>query len=60
MLSGEAREKEKNYESLEALSFALLGYYTLKGIPANVPNVTGASRPCVLGNITDPVIRGEI
>ena len=53
-------EKEKNYESLEALSFALLGYYTLKGIPANVPNVTGASRPCVLGNITDPVIRGEI
>jgi anhydro-N-acetylmuramic acid kinase len=53
-------EKEKNYEALEALSFALLGYYTLQGIPTNVPNVTGASRSCILGNITNPIIRGEI
>lgn len=53
-------EKEKNYEALEALSFALLGYYTLQGIPSNVPSVTGATRPCVLGNITNPIIRGEI
>ena len=53
-------EKEKNYEALEALSFALLGYYTLLGIPTNVPKVTGASRACVLGNITNPIIRGEI
>lgn len=53
-------EKEQNYESLEALSFAVLGYYTLQGIPTNVPNVTGATRSCVLGNITNPIIRGEI
>ncbi len=53
-------EKEKNYESLEALSFAILGYYTLLGYPTNVPSVTGASRQCVLGNITNPIIRGEI
>lgn len=53
-------EKEQNYESLEALSFAVLGYYTLLGVPTNVPKVTGATRPCVLGNITNPIIRGEI
>lgn len=53
-------EKEKNYEALEALSFAILGYYTLQGVPTNVPNVTGATKSCVLGNITNPIIRGEI
>ena len=55
-----AVQKENNYEALEALSFAILGYYTLQGVPSNVPNVTGASRPAVLGNITDPIIRGRI
>lgn len=53
-------QKENNYEALEALSFALLGYYTLQGVPSNVPNVTGASRSVVLGNITDPTVRGKI
>ena len=53
-------EKENNYEALEALSFTILGYYTLQGIPTNVPKVTGASRKCILGNITNPIIRGEI
>ena len=53
-------EKEKNYESLEAFSFAILGYYTLQGVATNVPSVTGASKPCILGNITNPIIRGEI
>ena len=48
----------KDADSLEALSFALLGYYTLKHKPSNVPNVTGASRPVVLGSITDPAIKG--
>lgn len=53
-------EKEKNYEALEAFSFAILGYYTLQGVATNVPSVTGAAKPCVLGNITNPIIRGEI
>jgi anhydro-N-acetylmuramic acid kinase len=36
----------------EALAFALLGAATLDGEPANLPRVTGASRPVVLGAIT--------
>ena len=36
----------------EALAFALLGAATLDNLPANVPQVTGASRPVVLGAIT--------
>ena len=53
-------EIEENYESLEAFSFAILGYYTLQGIPTNVPSVTGAQKSCILGNITDPIIRGRL
>jgi anhydro-N-acetylmuramic acid kinase len=36
----------------EALAFALLGAATLDGIPANVPNATGAYRHVVLGSVT--------
>lgn len=36
----------------EALSFALLACACLDGAPANLPNVTGARRPVVLGQIT--------
>lgn len=53
-------ETEENLESLEAFSFGILGYYTLQGIPTNVPNVTGATCPVVLGNITDPIVRGKM
>lgn len=53
-------EIEENLESLEAFSFGILGYCTLKGIPANVPCVTGAKKACVLGNITDPIIKGRL
>jgi anhydro-N-acetylmuramic acid kinase len=38
----------------EALAFALLGDATLAGLPSNVPSVTGASRPCVLGKLSVP------
>ncbi len=37
----------------EAASFALLGAATLDGIPGNLPSVTGASRPTVLGVIAN-------
>ncbi len=36
----------------EALGFAVLGAAHLKGIPGNLPAVTGASRPVVLGKLT--------
>lgn len=52
-------EIEANYEALEAFSFAILGYYNLMKIPTNVPSVTGASKQVILGNVTDPTIRGK-
>lgn len=53
-------EIEGNYESLEAFSFAILGYYNLKQIPTNVPSVTGAKKRVILGNVTNPLIRGKM
>jgi anhydro-N-acetylmuramic acid kinase len=38
----------------EAASFALLGAATLGGLPGNLPSVTGASRPVVLGAVARP------
>jgi len=38
-------------DAKEAIAFAVLGYETLRGRPANVPRATGASRPAVLGAI---------
>jgi len=35
----------------EALAFAILGYQALHGRPNNVPSVTGATGPTVLGEI---------
>jgi anhydro-N-acetylmuramic acid kinase len=42
--------------SREAAAFAMMGYATLAGKPSNVPSVTGASRPAILGMITPPGI----
>jgi anhydro-N-acetylmuramic acid kinase len=39
-------------QAKESIAFALLGAATLDGIPANIPSVTGARRPVVLGSIT--------
>jgi anhydro-N-acetylmuramic acid kinase len=35
----------------EAFGFAYLGYLFLRGLPGNIPTVTGASREAVLGKI---------
>lgn len=41
-------------EAKEAVAFALLGWLTLHGQPGNLPAVTGAAGPRVLGCITPP------
>jgi anhydro-N-acetylmuramic acid kinase len=38
--------------SKEAYAFALVGFLTMHGLPANVPSCTGADSPVVLGSIT--------
>ncbi len=40
----------------EAMAFALLAAATLDGVPANVPGVTGARRPVVLGEVARPLV----
>lgn len=39
-------------DAKEAIAFALIGWLTWHGLPANVPACTGASAPRVLGTIT--------
>jgi anhydro-N-acetylmuramic acid kinase len=36
---------------MEAIAFAWLAQQTLHGKPANLPRVTGAKHPCILGAI---------
>ena len=38
-------------DAKEAVSFAILAYATIKGVPNNLPRVTGASEPVVLGKV---------
>ena len=39
-------------DAKEAIAFALIGWATLTGLPANVPSCTGATGPRVLGSLT--------
>jgi Predicted molecular chaperone distantly related to HSP70-fold metalloproteases len=43
-----------NSDAKEAIAFALLAYYSMKRLPNNIPLVTGASRPVVMGKISWP------
>lgn len=38
----------------EAIAFALLAYWRVKSIPGNIPQVTGATKPMLLGDIHFP------
>src|SRR5208282_2104962 len=40
--------------ALEAVTFAILGYQMLRGRPGNIPSVTGARAPAILGKLTLP------
>ena len=39
----------------EAIAFAVLAYWRVKSIPGNLPQVTGATRPVLLGDIFPPL-----
>ena len=39
-------------KALEAMAFAVLAYETVRGVPANLPWVTGAKSRVVLGTVT--------
>ena len=41
-------------DAKEAIAFAVLADRTLRGLPGNLPSVTGARRPVVLGKISLP------
>ncbi|MGA9721594.1 MAG: anhydro-N-acetylmuramic acid kinase, partial [Candidatus Binatus sp.] len=41
-------------DALEAVAFAILGYQMLRGHQGNIPTVTGARAPAVLGKLTLP------
>ncbi len=41
-------------DALEALAFAILGYRMLRGKQGNIPAVTGARMPAILGKLTLP------
>jgi anhydro-N-acetylmuramic acid kinase len=40
-----------NCDAKEAISFAILAYAAIKGLPNNIPSATGAKRPVILGKI---------
>jgi anhydro-N-acetylmuramic acid kinase len=41
-----------NGDALEAVAFAILGYQMLRGRQGNIPSVTGARAPAILGKLT--------
>ncbi|NKO00845.1 anhydro-N-acetylmuramic acid kinase, partial [Weissella cibaria] len=44
-------------DAKEALCFAVLAHETVNGVPTNLPAVTGAARPTLLGKICLPGAR---
>jgi anhydro-N-acetylmuramic acid kinase len=46
-------------DALEAVAFAILGYQMLRGRAGNIPTVTGARAPAILGKLTLPPTPNE-
>lgn len=58
--AGESAEQTNNHidgDALEAAAFAWLASQHFAGRPGNVPSVTGANKPVLLGALTRPLIR---
>ncbi len=51
---GTTDDKQLNADYKEAIAFAILAYWRYHNIPNNLPSVTGASRPNLLGEIWQP------
>lgn len=49
-----ASDYDLDGDAKEALCFAVLAHETLNGVPTNLPSVTGAARPTLLGSICVP------
>jgi anhydro-N-acetylmuramic acid kinase len=49
-----AQDVGVNGDALEAIAFAVLGYEMLSGRQGNLPQVTGARAPALLGKLTPP------
>lgn len=49
-----ASEYGVNADAKEALCFAVLAHETVNGVPTNLPSVTGASKPTLLGSVSVP------
>ncbi|MEM6451206.1 MAG: anhydro-N-acetylmuramic acid kinase [Cyanobacteria bacterium P01_D01_bin.105] len=47
-------QKQLDADYKEAIAFAILAYWRWHNIPGNLPSVTGASRPCLMGEIWTP------
>ncbi|MGD1895987.1 MAG: anhydro-N-acetylmuramic acid kinase [Phormidesmis sp.] len=43
-----------NGEYKEAIAFAILAYWRYHNVPGNLPSVTGADKPCLLGELWQP------
>ena len=52
VVSTGARQLDADYK--EAIAFSILAYWRWHNVPGNLPSVTGASRPCLLGEIWQP------
>jgi anhydro-N-acetylmuramic acid kinase len=48
---GTVEQENVESDAVEAITFALLARETLRGTPANLPSVTGAAHPVILGKI---------
>ncbi len=49
-----ASEYGVDADAKEALCFAVLAHETVNGVPTNLPSVTGASKPTLLGSVSVP------